>query len=70
MHNHPKNSLGTVTSLYSSAMCYVEKSYVIAVLLKIAKSALHDAVVYGLFALACSHLTLKEEQLSSVKAAY
>ena len=36
-----------------------------------AESAFHDAVVYyGLCALACSHLELKEEQLSSVKAVY
>ena len=33
-----------------------------------AESAFHDAVVYGLSALACSDLALKEEQLPSVKA--
>ena len=35
-----------------------------------AESAFHDGVVYGLSALACSNLELKEEQLSSVKAVY
>ena len=35
-----------------------------------AKSAFHDSIEYGLSAIACSYLSLKDEQLSSVKAVY
>ena len=37
---------------------------------KMAESAFRDVVVYGPSALACSHLELKVEQLSSAKAVY
>ena len=70
MRNHPENSLGCVASQRSSATCYIEKKYVIAVWLKRVGSAFRDAVVYGLSALTCSRLTLKGEQLSFVKAVY
>ena len=49
---------------------YAEKNHVIAVLFKVVESAFRDAVVCGLSALACSHLTLKEEKLLSVKVVY
>ena len=35
-----------------------------------AASAFHYVIVYSTFALACTYLELKEEQLSSVKAVY
>ena len=35
-----------------------------------AKSVFHNSIEYELSAIACSHLSLKEEQLSSVKAVY
>ena len=38
--------------------------------MKIAGSVFHDAIVYGLSALTCSHPTLEEERLLSVKAVY
>ena len=46
MRNHPENSPGPITHKHSSAKCYIEKNYIIAVWPKIAESTFQDAIVY------------------------